>query len=807
MIRNYLNIALRNIIKAPIYFIINLLGLSIGMGACFLIIQYVYFESNFDGFHRESENIYRIIQFSSDGGGADTPAPVSKLLKDEFEAIEYVTAVREARGVLESSHGKRFASKQSGMMFATEDFFKVFSFPIIEGDPKALSEPNKVFITEDIATKYFGKSNPIGKEMIIYEGNFGEIKLDVAGILKDAPNNTNIPFTILISMMTIEKNNNGRFWATFDNWGWFDFYTYVRLKPGKRITEEQTIAFLDKYITEEHRIGGGIRMELQRVDDIRLNATLANELSVVKDNNIINFLLIVAIFILTMACINYINLTTAKGFERAKEIGVRKNLGATRRNIVGQFSLEALIVNITALLVAITTVQLIQPFLAYGIGGAFSSSVWSTPGVLLMGMVPFTVGLIWSILQPAWLISSFSMVAILKGKVINHGKGLIYRKWSVIFQFTISLTLMVSSFIIYSQVRYLQNKDLGMNIDQLLVVERPMQAVDSYGDKAIVFKAKLNDYNLVSGVSLSGSVPAKGFNYALNGLRKKGEAIEENVENGVWITYVDDDYVDTYGIKMAAGVSRYEGNDTLKRAVINTAALKPLNFLTAEDAVGQTITGGRDEFLIIGVMENYNHSTVKTQYQPTLYRLESNANYITVKYNSGNDPLAATQQILREVEREYKSVFPENTFNYFFMDETFEENYKSEFNFGRIMLIFTGLAILLACLGLFGLSLFNLNRKTKEMGVRKVLGATSSSLLVYTSKDFIKLIALSALPALPLAFYLSDMWLAEYPFKVDMTWYAFAIPTVGLMAIALLTTMFHMFKLSNTNPIESLRYE
>lgn len=807
MIRNYLNIAFRNIIKSPIYFIINLLGLSIGMGACFLIIQYVYFESNFDDFHTNSEDVYRIIQYSGDGGGADTPAPVAKLIGSEFEAIEYVVGIREARGVIESRNDKRIANKESGMIFAGKDFFNVFSFPILRGDIDALAEPNNIYITERMATKYFEGLDPVGRQMTLFEGNFGEITLNVAGVLANPPANTNVPCDFVISMITLEKNNNGRFWATFDNWGWFDFYTFVRLSPGAGISDEQKVAFLDKYIGKEERQQAQIRVELQPIKDIRLDASLANELSVTKDRNVITFLLVVALFILTMACINYINLTTAKGFERAKEIGVRKNLGATRRNIVGQFSLEALIVNLSALFVAITTVQLIQPLLAQTIGGAFQISVWANPGIFLMGLIPFIIGLVWSVLQPAWLISSFSMVAILKGKVLNQGKGVIYRKGGVIFQFAISLTLMISSFIIYSQVSFLQNKDLGMNIDHLLVVERPMQQVDNYDKRAINFKSVLNEHSLVENVSISGGVPARGYNYAVNGFYKKGDQPSEKSDNGIWITFIDNAFVDTYNIQLLAGTRAYEGNDTIPRALINESALRPLNLLTAEEAVGITIVNGNDAFMIIGVLKDYNYSTVKTNYQPTLYRIQQNANYFTVKYNSGDSPLKSTERIIKHVEQAYHEVFPENTFNYFFMDEEFEKNYKSEFNFGRIMLIFTSLAILLACLGLFGLSLFNLSRKTKEMGVRKVLGASSSSLLVHSSMDFIKLIVLAALPALPIAFYLSEQWLADYPFKIDISWVSFAIPTIGLMIISLLTTAYHMIRLSSANPVDSLRYE
>lgn len=811
MIRNYLNITFRNIIKSPIYFIINLLGLSIGMGACFLIIQYVYFESTFDAFHKDSENIYRVIQYSGDGGGADTPVAVASLIPEEFEAVENITHIRKIRGVLESNNGKSISNKEQDMIFAGADFLNIFNFPLLSGDINALSEPNKVFLTKEMADKYFKDLDPLGREVTLFESNFGEIKLEVAGVLENPPLNTNITFNALASMITIEKNNNGQFWATFDNWGWLGFYTFVKLRPGKTITQEQTKAFLDKYIGKEARVQGQVRVELQPLKDIRTNSSLANEYGITKDKNTITFLLVVALFILTMACINYINLTTAKGFERAKEIGVRKNLGATRGNIIGQFSLEALLVNLSALFVAITVVQMIQPWLAYSIGGAFKVTIWETPGVLLLGMIPFILGLTWSVLQPAWLISSFSMVAILKGKVINHGKGLIYRKWSVIFQFSISLTLMVSSFIIYNQVRFLQNKDLGMNIDQLLVVEKPLQAVENYAEKSKLFQTTLNTQSAVAGVSVSGSVPAKGYNYSTSNIYKKGGQPGGLGDNGLWITYIDDTYVDVYDIEMAAGVSGHQGGDQQIKVVINESALRSLNFISAEEAVGTTLVIGGDkpenEFEVIGVMKDYNHNTVKTQYQPILFFVQRNANFFTIKYNSGDDPLKATQRLLKQVKEDYQNIFPDNAFNYFFMDEEFEENYRAESNFGQVMLLFTSLAILLACLGLFGLSLFNLSRRTKEMGVRKTLGATSTSLLVHTSKDFVKLITIATLPALPLAFYLADKWLADYPFKVDITWYSFVIPTVGLMIISLMTAAYHMLKLSNTNPVESLRYE
>ncbi|MEO0554486.1 MAG: ABC transporter permease [Bacteroidota bacterium] len=804
MLGNYFKIALRNILKSPANFIVNVVGLSIGMAACVLIVQFVHFETGFDAFHKEAGSIVRVVTNSNEGKLASTPVPVAPLLVTEFEEVELAVRFRETSGILETTDNK-VSSTSNNILMTEMSFLEVFDFPLISGSVESLNTPGSIILSEEMANQYFGSAEVLGKELNMYEDNFGLLKLSVTGVLKSIPKNSHLRMDALISLKSIE--NNDSFWAKLDNWGWNDFYTYAKLKPGTSISESSVVDFLDKYIGEEARLNSNLEVFFQPIADIHLSTDLGNEYGHNRSAISVYFLLLVGIIILLMAVINYINLVTAKGFQRAKEVGIRKNLGANKGQLVSQFSFEALFVNLTAFLIAITAVQLSMPFLSASIGGAYKEPLFSNITVLLIAFIPVSIGILWSAVQPSLLIAAFSMNDILKGKVSNYGKGLLYRKGSVVVQFVLSLALMITSFIIYKQVAYFQNKDLGINVDQVIVVERPKKNVKQYDDRAQSFKDKLISYVQVEAVSASGSIPSGGFNWSTSSLKRTDKSQAGESEQGISITYIDNAYYDVYQPEIVAGSAQYKGEDTSLKALINESALAPLKFESADEAIDKVVSTSEISIKIIGVIKNYNHRSLKVNVEPALYLLNNNPNYFSIRYNTGNDPLASTKKVLDVVQREYKQAFPDNLYQYEFLDDRFERQYKSETDFGWVMLIFTLLGIFLAALGLFSLSAYNLSQRTKEVGVRKVLGANTISLLLSLALDFIKLIGIALLIAVPLAYYLGQQWLDEFANKIDFTFGIFLLPILALVFITLSTTAYHMMKLARINPVDSLRYE
>ncbi|MEM8569002.1 MAG: FtsX-like permease family protein, partial [Bacteroidota bacterium] len=371
----------------------------------------------------------------------------------------------------------------------------------------------------------------------------------------------------------------------------------------------------------------------------------------------------------------------------------------------------------------------------------------------------------------------------------------------------LSLALMITNYIIYQQVSYFQNKDLGINIDQVVVVERPKQNTDDYGDRAQSFKSTLASYNQITAVSATGSIPSGGFNWSTSNLKRTDKSTANETDQGISITYIDNEFYDVFEPEVIAGKSEYMGEDLALRALINESALVPLMFDSPEEALEKTVASDGLSVKIVGVIKDYNHRSLKISTEPALYLFDTNANFFSVRYNTGNDPSASTKEVLQIIENEFKSNFPDNLFQYEFLDDRFASQYQSETNFGWVMLLFTILGIFLASLGLFSLSAYNLSQRTKEVGIRKVLGANTISLLWNLSLDFLKLILLALLVAVPAAYYLGEKWLEEFTNKINFSITTFLLPIIALMFITLVTTAYHMLKLAKTNPVDSLRYE
>jgi len=805
MFKNHLVIIIRSLKKAPLYFFINLFGLSVGIASCITLLHYTYFESDYDSFHSNAENKYRIVVEDEGGVSATTPIPTGGLITDELSQVKDYVVIRKANGVVKRIDNINTISDiEEKVVMASPSFFEMFSFELLNGNSKDLEKPNQVFIAKSVADKYFNSNEILGKELLLYDRNFGELKLEVAGVMQDPPVNTHLPVRIVLSLKTIEENDH--FWAKFDNWGWNDFYTYLELADNTQITQKESNTFIDSHIGAENRKRAGIEVKFQPVSSIHLDSEIMNSYQSVRDARINTFLKIVGIFILFMACINYVNLAGANGLKRAKEVGVRKNMGASRLNVVGQFAMESLILNVLSCLLAFTALQIIWPFLANTIGGAFTIDFWDSTNFYSI-LLPVLVGITWTVVQPSLIIASFPMIKVLKGNISSIGKGKVYRKGSIVLQFIVSLTLIIISYVIYSQINFLQNKDLGININRKLIIEKPKENIEGFDRKADVFKQSLKGLSLVNDVSYSGSVPTKGYNYSTNNLQRSDREPNPPGEYGINITYIDNEYVKIYQPKLLAGKAVNIMESTDLKVLINEKALEPLAINSVQEALGMMITNGEVEMEIIGVIDSYLHNSVKDESSPVLFMFDKNPQYFTVFYNSKEDVLGTTKEVLNQTQEIYGSLFPDTNFKYSFLDEEFESQYRFERFFGNIMLAFTLLAVLLAVIGLFGLSMFDMERKTKEVGIRKTLGASSINLFVQNLKPFTRLLALACVLALPVAHFLSQNWLADYTFKIELEILAFIVPVVILFLITLLTISYHLITLNNTNPVDSLRYE
>lgn len=809
MLTNYLKIIVRNLFRSPLYFFLNVFGLSVGVAACSLLIHYATFESNYDAFISNVDNKYRILVKDNEGTSAHVPIPVHSLMKEEFSQIKNSVAVRLAVGVMRSTPRDKESvfDDETNIVSATEDFFEIFDVEFIHGKKEQLNEPGKLFISEAIAIKYFGLTDVVGESMIFFESNFGEVDLTIQGVYKNPRADTHFPVHGVFAMKNLEGSTNP--WAKVDNWGWGEFYTYIELQDGAKLTQQERNDFIDKYIGKENRERAGLEARLQPVTQIHTTAGILDEMTPSRDRQIIDFLKIIGVFIVFLASINYVNLSTARGLKRAKEVGIRKNMGANRMTLVTQFAFESLLVNFLSLILAFTIIQLVQPLMNAGIGGAFNTSPWSNSTALIWISIAIVVSVAWSSLQPALVISSFDMVKILKGDLTNFGKGKTYRKLSVVVQFTVSLLLMISSYVLYNQVDYFQEKEIGIDINNKLIISRPKETVDNYTLKAESFKNDLLKLSQVKAVSMSGNVPSFGFNWSTNNMHRADLGPNGPGEFGVNVTYIDNSYVKVYKPKLLAGSGISELSKDYKnvRVLINKKALVPLKIETAVEAIGMQLIQGDMNLEIVGVIEDYQHTSIQMESRPAAFIFQQNAQKFTIDYHQGDHTNTSESDLVSSVQELYNIHFGGTNFNYTFLDVQFSESYEFEVFFSKIMAVFTALAILLAVLGMFGLSLYNLERKTKEVGIRKSLGASAYSLFFTNVKPFMIILLISTLIALPTAYYLGQSWLEDYTYKISLDLYLFALPILLLMVVTLITVSYHVIKLNKTNPVDSLRYE
>jgi putative ABC transport system permease protein len=808
MIKNYIKTAYRSLSKNKGFTLLNVLGLAVGLATCLLIVFYVADELGYDRFNKNFDRIYRVdeeVKYNGDlSHDAVCPAPLAATLASQFPEIENTVRFRQA-GTFQVKKGTQNIHEDY-VTYCDNSIFKVFTLPVAYGDKTtALAEPNEVVLTESMARKYFNRGNAVGETLTFNDGK----PFKITAVIKDMPLQSHFRFDFFISMPTLNESRE-------NSWLSSNFQTYLLLKPGAgpakiaaalpKIVHDyvgnQLQAALHTSMENFEKSGNRFRMSLMPLADIHLRS---NKIAEMGQNGNIQYVYIfsaVALFILLIACVNFINLSTARSAGRAREVGVRKVLGSPRKYLVYQFLTEAIIVAFIAAMIALFAAYLLLP-LFNQISG---KQLVVTPHILLiLGPVLLAVVFVIGCLAgayPALYLSAFQPVQVLKGKLASGFRNSYLRSFLVVFQFAISIFLIIGTLVIYNQLQFIQNKDLGYNRDQVLSVYN----VSALGDGARILKQEVKQLAGVRNATLTGFTP-------VNGWRNNGSVFKDHSMNAQQGTLtqlwdVDPDYIPTLGMRLVSGRNFSEKMATDSTAmIINESAARLLGL---QDPLNQTLYRPQDDFgkhfksyHVIGVVRDFNFSSLRDNIGPLILRYEPNNADLNVKVSGAN---AAT--IIKQIRAVWNSLSPNQQFSYSFLNEDFNNVYNAEQRMGTLSMVFTSLAIIIACLGLFGLAAYAAEQRTKEIGIRKVLGAQVSGIVRMLSVDFIKLVIIAIVVATPAAWWvMQKLFLQGFAYRTTIHWYVLALAGVIAIVIAFVTVSYQSIKAAMSNPVKSLKSE
>ncbi|HVT86285.1 MAG TPA: ABC transporter permease [Chitinophagaceae bacterium] len=808
MIYNYFKIAFRNLAKYKFISFINLFGLTVGLTCCLLITTYILNELSYDRYNKNADNIYRITRtfYSNDGVQSlqlsTIAPPFGYYLPGDFPDIKKMTRLLP-NGITTFRYNENIFNEKNSY-FADENLFDVFTVQVVQGDAKtALKEPFSVMLTEEIAKKYFGDQNPINK--VLRANNQFDAK--VTGVYKAFPSNAHLHPDILISFNTLKDSAVYGEENLRTNWGNNSFLTYILLPdkyPVKSLLA-QFPAFLDRRMTGEY--SGKMpsemtRLGLQKLTDIHLHSHTDFEAEPNGDITRVYIFAAIAFFILLIACINYMNLSTARSTLRAKEIGIRKVIGARRKELVFQFLGESVLLCWSALILAGLFTYLALPWLNKISGQELSIHIllqWKI--IIPLLLTPFIVGII-SGIYPALFMSSFQPVKTLKGLFRIGGRNISFRKVLVVTQFSISIILIIATAIVFQQLHYVQTKSLGFDKEKILTLAYTNEVSKKYD----AFRTDLLQNAAFKNITRSSRIPTGRLLDDMNAYTINGDSLQQ-VSTDIKYVTVDPDFTSTFNIPMKAGrfYSRNYGTDT-SGFVINESAAGILGWKNPSDAIGKALKYGDTKGNIIGVLKDFHFESMHQSILPMIFLLlppsQNYFNNVSVKI-AGNDIPAA----LSYMETTWKRFFPGTPFDYTFLDQNFDKLYASEQRQGTLFTIFACIAIFIACLGLFGLSAFSISQRIKEIGVRKVLGANVSGIVTLLSKDFLKLVIIATIMAFPVAYYAMNNWLKDFAYRIHIQWWVFIIAGILAALIAFITVSFQAIKAAVANPVKSLRTE
>ena len=792
MIKNYLTVAIRNIARNKTFSAINILGLAIGMACCILILLYVQDELSYDQHHEHAHRIYRVaVKAKIDGvlrQSAITSLPMGPaLVKDYPEVIEAVRFYGgdDPRMLVGDQYYHFFY--EDDLWFTDPSFFKVFNFPLSQGDPEtAFLDPYSVVITEAVAQKYFGEQDPMGQIL-----SFNDKAFKVTGVLKDKAHNTHFQFDLLASPIPPKPN----FWFNHE------FYTYLLLQQNDsaRELEAKLPDFIERHAGKEYKVlGRPITYFLQPLTDIHLY-NLEGEMSPNGDIRYVYLFLIIALFVLVLACINFMNLSTVRSATRSKEVGMRKVVGANRTQLIRQFMGESILLMLVALLLAVGIVEVSLPeFNAFIQRELVLDYTGNWHVVLGLFSVALFAGLL-SGIYPALFLSAFQPVEVLKNTMKRGLKTSSSRKTLVVFQFVISIILIIGTIVVYGQVDYIKNKKLGFNKEHVIVMPDPGEQVTER------YRSILSTYPNVLNSSRSGSVPGRGA------LARPFRPFSDNTNTDRFMMNyldVDHEFISTYGLELIEGRD-FISSEKYGTFMLNEAAMRKFGWTscanqkleevypTEEGKVKVAVRGD-----VVGVVRDFHYKSLHHKIEPLIIRLVSWFDYFAIRIRS--DDVAGTLSFLKA---QWKEIAPNKPFDYFFLDDDYDKLYRAEEQIGTLFGLFSILAIFVASLGLFGLASFTAQLRIKEIGIRKVLGASVSNLVLMLSKEFAVLVGLANLIAWPIAYYAMNRWLQDFAYRIDLEIWAFVLSGFLALLISLTTVSYQAWKVARTNPVDALRYE
>jgi putative ABC transport system permease protein len=810
MLRNFFKTAARNILKYKTYSIINFIGLTCGLALSLLIVSYIRSELSFDTFHQKADRLYRLAYTAPNGLKlATTPPPIAPVMKDFFPEVEAAARVYRRNVSISKNEGNE-SFEESNVYFADSSIMNIFSFQFVKGNPaKALTEPYTVLINEEMAAKYFGDQNPIGESLIFG----GKHSFKVIGVVKDFPENSHLRFNMIVPYESMFHLENDQAAQAMRNNLAVNFiishsYTYILLKPGAdpQQVNKNMDAFLKKYAQPNFLVGQVF--ELMPVNDIHLKSTLLAEPSSTSSMTTIYIFGGVGILTLIIACINYINLSTAQSFTRIKEIGIRKILGSLKYQLIIQFLAESFLFCFVAFALSFVVFYITLPLLNQVTGKQLLFS-HVTDGLLLS--IAFALLIVITLLAggyPAYFITQFESVHALKGERANYGSQLL-RRVLVVFQLTIACTLLIGSIMIMKQLRYLNNFPLGFQKDHVIVIPLFSQNLNgifagkdsAYATRLQTFRDVVEGQTGVKGTALSSGTPGLGATY--RGTIPEGFSREDNLF--IANMSVDYDFLQTYGMNIIAGrsFSKEYSTDQTTAFIVNESAVKEFHWDTPEKALGKTINREGKEGKVIGVVKDFHFTSLATPISSMVMEVSPNQfNMLSIKFENAN-----VQQTIDKLRSQWNAIFPEKTFEFNFLDEQLDQQYQDHQNFARIIQSFTGIAILISCLGVYGLVLFVVQRKFKEIGVRKVLGASVTGILTLIYRDFAWLLLAGFLLAVPVSYYLLNQWLDNFIYHAAIDVLTYILSFILVFIVVTATISYQALKASLMNPVRSLRVE
>lgn len=804
MIKNYFSIVLRSLKKKKVFAFINIGGLAIGICAFLLILDFISFENSFDNFHEKGDRIYR-IQYEKIGvdrhdksaGLAAGGGPALKEVNPEIEAFSKMWGTDHMVNLL-MVNDQPFESER--LFYADSSFFELFDFDFLAGNRMtALNEINSVVLTESAAERFFGH-NDVLNEIVYLQNGMTNVEVKVTGILKDLPANTHFDFEVLVSFESLVNATE----TAASSFGWNAFPTYILLKEGAdplRL-EVKFPEFIETHY--QNVISQGVQpvYKLRPLEDIYLHSNVRFEVGPTGSYQVLQILTGISVFIIILAYFNYINITTAQALERAKEVGVRRATGASKTQLFTQFMVESFFFNFISMAAGFTLMQFSKPFFTEIVGKEFTIDFTFTTTQFLALLTILVLGTLFSGLYPAWVLSKLNTSEVLRGRTSVHGRSGFLRKSLVVVQFSILCFLLVGSLAVREQIKYMLNADLGFDPSQVLVIKGPAAGGNTDLDtKLKSFMARLESTPQIMEASHSTVVPGKEISWINNDVRREGAP--ETEYTSIHFVGVSHNYLNTLDLKLLAGrnFDKEIISDT-GNILLSNSALRALGFSSPEQAINQkVITFG--ERRVIGVVDDYMQESFKKGYNATAYLLAPWANnYFSLKVSTGN-----AQSVIHSLESIYLEHFASNPFEYFFLDEFFQRQFKEDRTFAKTFNLFTLLGILISCLGLVGLTLHAVSQRRKEIGIRKVLGARLMNVVILISGKLIYPILIAVVLSIPITYYLVDMWLQNYTFATDLGPIVFVLPVLAILLLTLITTSILSIITGLKNPVDSLRCE